>query len=176
MGVAADHDASIDDPDRPFRRLPATPTFARGGSTMSLDAEALHSSLEVITAKEPLLTRRFYEILFARYPVVRPLFSRNAPERQAKMLQEAIVAVLDHLDDAAWLQETLGAMGAKHVDYGVTEQMYPWVGESLLATLEELAGPAWTPRIEKAWTDAINAIAGLMIAGARRVTSSPNVN
>lgn len=139
---------------------------------MSLDAEALRSSLEVVVAKEPLITKRFYEILFARYPAVRPLFSRNAPERQAKMLQEAIVAVVDHLDDATWLTQTLGAMGAKHIEYGVTEEMYPWVGESLLATLAELAGPAWTPRVEKAWTEAIGAIASLMIAGAKRASAA----
>lgn len=139
---------------------------------MALDADALRSSLEVVTAKEPLITRRFYEILFSRYPQVKPLFSHNAPERQQKMLQEAIVAVLDHLDDATWLTETLGAMGAKHIDYGVTEEMYPWVGESLLATLKELAGDAWSPRIETAWTEAIGAIAGLMIAGARRANAA----
>ncbi len=135
---------------------------------MSLDAEALRDSLALVASREPAITKRFYEILFERYPAARPLFSHNAPERQQKMLQDAIVAVVDHVEDASWLQETLSAMGAKHVEYGVTEEMYPWVGECLLATLAEIAKDAWTPRVERAWTDAYGAISGLMLAGAKR--------
>lgn len=133
---------------------------------MSLDATVLRQSLELVASREPQITKRFYEIFFARYPVVVPLFSRNAPERQQKMLQDAIVAVVDHVEDATWLTETLTAIGAKHVDYGVTDEMYPWVGECLLATLAEIAGPEWTPEVAKAWTDAYGAISGLMIRGA----------
>lgn len=134
---------------------------------MALDAEALRASLEVVTAKEPLITKRFYEILFSRYPQVQPLFSRNAPERQQKMLQDAIVAVVEHVEDASWLTTNLRAMGAKHVEYGVKDEMYQWVADSLLSTLRELAGPAWTPRIETAWTEALGAVASLMIDGAK---------
>lgn len=134
---------------------------------MALDAEALRASLEVVTAKEPLITKRFYEILFTRYPQVQPLFSRNAPERQQKMLQDAIIAVVEHVEDASWLTTNLRAMGAKHVEYGVKDEMYQWVADSLLSTLRELAGQAWTPRIETAWTEALGAVASLMIDGAK---------
>ena len=94
------------------------------------------------------------------------MFSRNAPEKQQKMLQDAIVAVVDHVEDASWLKQTLTAMGAKHASYGVTSEMYGWVGASLLATLAEIAGPEWTPEVEKAWSDAYGAISGLMLEGA----------
>lgn len=135
---------------------------------MALNAELLRESLAVVVEREPQITRRFYEILFERYPQVKPLFGRNAQRAQEKMLQEAIVAVVDHLEDAAWLTTTLGTMGRQHaVDYGVKPEMYPMVGASLLATLAELAGDAWTPAMEKAWSDAIGAIAGLMLAGAK---------
>jgi hypothetical protein len=33
--------------------------------------------------------------------------------------------VLDHLEDAPWLTDTLGALGAKHVGYGVTRGARP---------------------------------------------------
>src|SRR5689334_10181385 len=100
-----------------------------------LNVSLLRDSLARATEREALITPRFYEILFTRYPQVRPLFGRNASERQQQMLQEALVAVLDHLDDSRWLQTTLGGMGAKHIDYGVSDEMYPWVGECLIATL-----------------------------------------
>ncbi len=136
---------------------------------MSLDVITLRESFDLVVSRAPDMTRRFYAILFERYPQVRPLFGRST-EKQEQMLTRALVAVLDRLEDGIWLGDTLRALGAKHVDYGVTEEMYPWVGDALLATLAEVAGEAWTPQVEKAWTDAYGAIAGLMLDGARRTT------
>jgi hemoglobin-like flavoprotein len=132
---------------------------------MALDGELLRSSLELVVSRQPEITPRFYEILFARYPQTRELFGRNSRAAQAQMLQDAIVAVVDHVEDAAWLTSTLHAMGRKHHDYGVTREMYPYVGESLIATLAEIAGDDWTPAIERAWVDAFGAIRDLMLAG-----------
>lgn len=133
---------------------------------MALDPALLRSSFELVIARQPALTPRFYEILFERYPQAKPLFSRNAPEKQAQMLADALVAVLDRLEDAPWLTSTLTGLGQKHVSYGVTPEMYGWVGASLLATLAEAAGDDWTPALESAWGEAYGAIAGLMQQGA----------
>jgi hemoglobin-like flavoprotein len=133
---------------------------------MSLNVPLLRSSFDLVVERQPQLTRRFYEILFERYPQVRPLFHRNKPELQEKMLTDALVAVMDHLEDAPWLTATLKGVGTKHVGYGVTKEMYGWVGASLLATLAEVAKDDWSPALEAAWTDAYGAIAGLMQAGA----------
>lgn len=133
---------------------------------MSLNAALLSSSLELVASRQPEITPRFYEILFERYPSVRPLFHRNETREQARMLQEAIVAVVEHADEPDWLVETLHGMGHKHVDYGVTAEMYPWVGECLIATLAEIAADDWSDEIETAWVDAYGAITSLMLEGA----------
>lgn len=133
---------------------------------MALNVSLLRGSFDLVIDRQPQLVHRFYEILFERYPQVQPLFGRNSAAAQEAMLSGALVAVLDHLEDASWLTSTLGAMGAKHVGYGVTDEMYGWVGESLLATLAEVAGPDWTPELASAWTEAYGAIAGLMQRGA----------
>jgi hemoglobin-like flavoprotein len=133
---------------------------------MALNAALLRSSFELVTERQPQVVHRFYEILFERYPQARPLFGRTSMTKQEEMLGSALVAVLDHLEDAAWLTTTLKGLGAKHVDYGVTAEMYGWVGASLLATLEEVAGKDWTPEHAVAWTEAYGAIAGLMQSGA----------
>jgi len=133
---------------------------------MSLNVPLLRSSFELVVERQPQLTRRFYEILFARYPRAKTLFNQNAPAAQEKMLTNALVAVMDHLEDAPWLTTTLKGLGAKHAGYGVTTEMYDWVGASLLATLAEVAKADWTPALEEAWTDAYVAIAGLMQDGA----------
>jgi hemoglobin-like flavoprotein len=134
---------------------------------MSLDIEALRSSFQLVVERSPNVVHRFYEILFSRYPAVRPLFSRNSAATQEKMLTDALVAVMEHLEDAPWLATQLRALGAKHVGYGVKAEMYPAVGECLVVALQEAAGEHWTPRIERAWLDAFGAISGLMLEGAR---------
>lgn len=133
---------------------------------MSLDVPRLRESFEILVERSPNLTHRFYEILFERYPASLSLFPANRRERQEAMLTEALVAVVDHLEDAPWLTSSLQALGAKHLDYGVTFEMYDWVGDALLRTLAEAAGEAWSPELQTAWADAYGAIAGLMQAGA----------
>jgi hemoglobin-like flavoprotein len=133
---------------------------------MSLNVDLLRSSFELVLDRQPELTPRFYEILFSRYPQARPLFGRRSQAEQAKMLQEALVAVVDHLEDAGWLESNLKAMGVKHVDYGVTDEMYDWVGDSLLSTIAEVAGDDWTSELEAAWKEAYGAISALMKQGA----------
>jgi len=135
---------------------------------MSLNVELLRQSFELVAERSPNLTHRFYEILFERYPQTEHMFPKNRRARQEGMLTEALVAVLDHLEDALWLTGTLQALGAKHMDYGVTDEMYGWVGDALLRTLAEVAGDAWTPALAEAWGDAYGAIAGLMQAGAKQ--------
>lgn len=135
---------------------------------MSINAALLHESIEIAVAREPVITKRFYEILFERYPEVEPLFGRNEPELQQQMLQDTIVAALDHIEDGEWLAENLGALGAKHVTYGVTDDMYPAVGECLIAALAELCGDRWTPEHEASWAAVYGVLAELAIAGAER--------
>ena len=133
---------------------------------MSLNVALLRSSFDLVVERQPQLTHRFYEILFQRYPQAKALFVRHTLAAQEQMLTDALVAVMDHLEDAPWLTSTLKGLGAKHKGYGVTNEMYGWVGASLLATLAEVAAGDWTKAHETAWSDAFGAIAGLMQAGA----------
>ena len=139
---------------------------------MSLAVETLRSSFERVIERAPNLTHRFYEILFTRYPQTQRMFGRHSGVRQEKMLAEALTAVIDHLEDAPWLTNTLMGLGAKHAGYGVTDEMYAWVGDSLLATLAEVEGAGWTPQVKQAWVRAFGAIASLMQEGARQALAA----
>ena len=139
---------------------------------MSLDVIALRDSFALIVERAPDVSSRFYDVFFARYPEVRVLFGRNTRQKQEEMLTKALIAVVDHLEDPSWLGGTLKALGAKHVGYNVTEEMYGWVGECLLITLADVLQDEWTARVAKAWTDAYGAISGAMIEGAREEVAS----
>ena len=43
---------------------------------------------------------------------------------------------------------------------------YPAVGQTLLKSLSEVAGDAWTDELNQAWDEAFGAISQSMIAGA----------
>lgn len=130
---------------------------------MALNVELLRGSFELVATADPKFATRFYQILFQRYPQTQSMFSPSSRAKQAEMLTAALVAVIDHLEDAPWLQSTLAALGEKHVGYGVTREMYDWVGECLLATLAEVAGPKWTPELAAQWAEAYGVIVSLML-------------
>ena len=98
---------------------------AREEGVLSLKVDLIRESLELVLAREDSVTPRFYATLFSRYPEVIPLFSRNRPERQQQMLQEAIVAPEGRIHFAgehtslyhAWIQGALesGIRAAKEI-------------------------------------------------------------
>lgn len=127
----------------------------------------------LVSEVAPDIVSRFYAKLFERHPHLQPLFGRRSQAAQEKMLLEAIMAVVDHMEDATWLRQTLRPMGAKHLGYGVRDEMYPLVADTLIATLREASGLEWSARIERAWADALGAVAAEMIAGSREAEAAP---
>jgi hemoglobin-like flavoprotein len=83
----------------------------------------------------------------------------------AKMFAQKLVAIVDHLDDPAWIDRELVSLARAHRGYGVSADMYPPVGAALLATLREACGDAWTVAAEEAWAAAYQKLAQAMIGG-----------
>ncbi len=134
---------------------------------MGLNVQLLRDSFALVVEREPEVTHLFYDVLFRRFPQARGLFGRRTQREQEIMLRDMLVAIIDHLEDASWLGGQLGALGQKHVGYGVTPEMYGWVGAALLETLETIAGADWTPALASAWTEAYAAISSLMQGGVQ---------
>jgi len=131
-----------------------------------MNIEVLRTSFESLDQGEWRFTRRFYEKLLSGYPTLRVLFGDDVQHKQHAMLYQALAAIMDHLDNAFWLKQALMTYGARHASYGVTDEMYDWFGECLIATLAEAKGREWSPDLEKAWVEAYGAISRLMKAGA----------
>ena len=49
---------------------------------------------------------------------------------------------------------------------------YPVVGEVLISSMAQVAGEAWTPEYEQAWTEAFAIVAGAMLEGAESVEAA----
>ena len=107
----------------------------------------------------------FYTRLFDQYPEVRPMFKGDMQEQGEKLMKmlDQAVGSLDNLDP---LIEPLKAAGKAHKEFGVAEDDYQKVATSLLWTLEQGLGDAYTDKVEEAWTVTYTTLAGVMIEGA----------
>lgn len=133
---------------------------------MNLDLDALETSFDHIAPRGDELMDVFYGRLFAVAPSVKPLFAGTDLKRQKAMLLAALVLLRRSLRDLESVTPALRELGARHVRYGAQPQHYPVVGEVLIASMAEVAGDAWTPEYERAWTEAFTIVAGAMLEGA----------
>ena len=136
---------------------------------MAVDAILLRRSLALAFQRDPNLMSNFYRNLFLCHPGIRWMFQRNLRNVQEKMFEQVLRAVVDHLDDDAWLDENLRALGARHAAYGVTREMYGWFGETLLRTLADALDEDWTDALEAGWAAAYARIVALMYASPSQV-------
>jgi methyl-accepting chemotaxis protein len=133
---------------------------------MALDALALETSFDAIAPRGEELMDRFYARLFETAPAVRPLFAGTDMRRQKNMLLGALVLLRASVRDLDAIVPKLRQLGARHVAYGARPEHYPVVGNVLIASMAEVAGPAWRREYADAWTEAFGVVAGAMMAGA----------
>jgi nitric oxide dioxygenase len=67
----------------------------------------------------------------------------------------------------------LSDLGVRHLNYGVKPKDYDAVGASLLWTLEQGLGEAYTPEVKAAWTSAFSLIANAMIGATAEMNADP---
>lgn len=135
---------------------------------MNLDLEALETSFDLVAPHGDELMDVFYARLFEAAPAVKPLFAGTDLKRQKTMLLGTLVLLRKSLRDLDAIVPKLYELGARHVAYGAEPEHYPVVGSVLLASMAEIAGPAWTPAYEQAWSAAFGVVAGAMIEGAEQ--------
>lgn len=133
---------------------------------MALNVELLEQSFELVKPKADEFVASFYNNLFTDYPAAKPLFEHSSMAKQQQMLKGALVMVVENLRKPEVLSGALKGLGARHVKYGALPGHYPLVGNSLLKTLGQYAGDAWTPDLKEAWAGAYGVITELMLEGA----------
>ena len=133
---------------------------------MDLYLTALETSFDVVAPRGDELVDVFYARLFATAPAVRPLFAHTDMRRQKTMLLGTLVLLRKSLRDLDAITPKLRELGARHVAYGAQPAHYPIVAEVLIASLAQIAGDAWRPEHERAWTTALSAVAAALLDGA----------
>jgi hemoglobin-like flavoprotein len=143
-------------------------TPARDSS--NLDVNLLLSSFTKIEPQASAFAATFYQILFTKYPQIRPLFSATDMEKQQNKLIEALKLVMVNVHKPDTLTTILKNLGKRHVGYGAVLTDYPLIGDALLQALAQHLGKDWNAEVQQAWTLAYGMIADTMAAGAIEVT------
>jgi hemoglobin-like flavoprotein/Ran GTPase-activating protein (RanGAP) involved in mRNA processing and transport len=133
--------------------------------------ELLETTFARVAAGGADLAERFYSRLFERYPAVRPLFAHTAMRRQQQHLIAALTMVIEHLRAPDLVLPALTAMAERHVGYGVYPSHYQAFVTTMIDTLRDILGSAWTPDMEDAWHDGLEAIASAMMRAQQDAAS-----
>jgi nitric oxide dioxygenase len=127
--------------------------------------ELVQETFEKVKPIAPAAAGMFYGRLFEIAPEVKSLFKGDMTE-QGKKLMATIAVVVGSLHSLPTILPAVSAVAKKHVAYGVKPSHYAPVGKALLWTLERGLGPAWTPPVAAAWTEAYGTLSSFMIGEA----------
>jgi NAD(P)H-flavin reductase/hemoglobin-like flavoprotein len=141
------------------------PTAGDTPSEASRMVEIIRTSFGLVEPQSEELARHFYATLFSRAPETRDLFPINMEVQRSRLLR-ALVYVVQMVDQPDELVPFLEQLGRDHRKFGVLAQHYDALGAALLSAIGEFAGDAWTPEVEKAWTDAYGIVASAMRTAA----------
>ncbi|APX91732.1 nitric oxide dioxygenase [Halomonas sp. 1513] len=133
---------------------------------LSRDQELLiEETAPVVAAHLDDITRRFYPLMFARYPDVEPLFNQAHQQDggQPRALARSVLAYVQLRQDSQQARGALATVVSKHVSLDIQPDQYPIVGECLMAAIGEVLGDAVTPEIAAAWSSLYEELAGLLI-------------
>jgi hemoglobin-like flavoprotein len=106
----------------------------------------------------------FYKKLFASEPLVRHLFKSDLKE-QAGKFTAMLSYIIDNLEREEMITRDIYKLGQRHSGYGAQPEHYEVVGESLLTTMAEGMGSAWTKELQEAWQEMLNWLFEEMIRG-----------
>ncbi len=141
------------------RKKPRNKKFSPG-----LQVELLEQTFVALVPQGEALVKRFYEVLFERYPDVKPMFVNTTVAEQEQKLLAALQLVVDCLRKPEALTNALTHLGIKHHEYGVKPEHYTAVTETLLDVMADFAGKLWTDEVHTAWNEALKTVATTMLA------------
>jgi hemoglobin-like flavoprotein len=104
-----------------------------------------------------------------------PTSSELTSSKRFKMHSSYFIQMLDTAlnmlgPDIELLTEIMLELGEKHVRYGVKPEMFPIMGDTLIATLEAALDSGLSETTKAAWTETYSALASDMIRAQRRAS------
>lgn len=128
----------------------------KGFVDMDLQLE-LQASLHLLLKDEDEFARIFYDKIFVKAPFLRQLFASNMLD-QGRLLTHMLGAIVYSLSRPDYLLLGLKKLGQNHLRYGVKNEYYPLVKETMLETIVDVLADFYRPTIGEAWSKALDFI------------------
>ncbi len=125
--------------------------------------ETVKATAPAVAQNAEAITTRMYEILFADFPEVKPLFENGDPQ-QHKKLATAVSAYAANIDNLEVLSKAVEKMASTHVLKKVKPEHYPMVGVSILKAIKDVLGEAANDEVLDSWKEAYFFLADILIA------------
>jgi hemoglobin-like flavoprotein len=139
-----------------------------------MQIQLVQNSFQAVIPIQEKAAELFYGRLFELDPPLRSMFKGDMVE-QGRKLMKTLATVVRGLDNAQSVLPVVRDLGARHLDFGVTDDQYDTVGAALIWTLEQGLGDAFTSDVMNAWVEAYTLISNTMIEGAnaKRKSAAP---
>jgi len=141
------------------------PSHSEQAEKQTSEADLIEHNFAALAPKANDLVARFYQLLFERYPMVKPLFKDIDLITQQQKLVSALKLVVNNLRKPAKLERSLKELGKKHQNYGALEAHYDAVAKTMLDVLKEFSGNNWNGQLYTAWFNALQTIKEIMLSG-----------
>lgn len=129
------------------------------------EIEVLRVSLRKCVRRKADMANVFYATLFEMEPSLRPMFGDDIVGQTDKTML-ALGAIVSQIHDIEAFGPMVSELARRHIDYGVAEHHYEYVGRALLDTLRTVFGDELLAEEEDAWRKAYDTMATVMIAAA----------
>lgn len=122
--------------------------------------EIIKATVPLIKEKKEEITTTMYNIMFTKYPHLKPMFDK-ASKDQHKKLANAVYAYAANIDKLENLTSGIEIMASTHVKTNVKPEHYPIVGECLLEAVSKVLNPE--QKVIEAWAQAYGFLSNVLI-------------
>ena len=130
----------------------------------------LAESWTAVAGRREEIARTFYQLLFERYPELRPLFAHVDMGAQYEKFAAMVDEIVGLRTEPHRFVRSAVLLGQRHARYGVTRDHYAPAGAALIEVLATALGPAFTPAVREAWSDGYLLMSAIMSRAAERVS------
>ncbi|QPC84223.1 hemin receptor [Phototrophicus methaneseepsis] len=130
--------------------------------------QIVRTSFEKVAASRLPTGKLFYDRLFELAPQTKALFVNTEIEAQGDKLVRMIGVAVGALSQPDALIPVLVGLGERHLNYGVTDEMYNPGGEALIWTLRYVLGAEFTKEVQEAWLSVYSLMVQVILDAAHQ--------
>ncbi len=134
-------------------------------------------TIEIIKATAPLvkekvieLNKTVYPTIFSRYPALKAIFNQTHMREgtQPRALSASIIDYVNAIDNLDAIKPLVNNIAEKHASFDIKPVQYQIVTTCLLEVIGNLLEDAVTPEVERAWKEAVDYLANVLIEVERK--------